>query len=134
METEETALKRGRLDIALASVLSDAGLRVSEAVQLRWRDVLDTDTGTGLVYVERSKTDQAGEGAYVAITPETLEVQKKLRQRNVGNLGGSAPRRRLRHRHRRCDQRQPGPAIQSRQRHHSPRRPICLCRHRRSRG
>ena len=57
METEETALKRGRLDIALASVLSDAGLRVSEAVQLRWRDVLDTKTEAGLVYVERSKTD-----------------------------------------------------------------------------
>ena len=28
---EETALRRGRLDIALASVLSDAGLRISEA-------------------------------------------------------------------------------------------------------
>ena len=80
METEETALKRGRLDIALASVLSDAGLRVSEAVQLRWRDVLDTETGAGLVYVERSKTDQAGEGAYVAITPETLMALKQLRQ------------------------------------------------------
>ena len=31
MESEETALKRGREDVALASVLSDAGLRVSEA-------------------------------------------------------------------------------------------------------
>ena len=69
LESEVFALKRGRLDIALASVLSDAGLRVSEAVQLRWRDVLDTETGAGLVYIERSKTDQAGEGAYVAITP-----------------------------------------------------------------
>ena len=53
-------------------MLSDAGLRVSEAVQLRWRDVLDAEDGAGLVYIERSKTDQAGEGAYVAITPETL--------------------------------------------------------------
>ena len=35
METEDTAPKCGRLDIALASVLSDAGLRVSEAAQLR---------------------------------------------------------------------------------------------------
>ena len=71
LESEAFALKRGRLDIALASVLSDAGLRVSEAAQLRWRDVLDTETGAGLVYIERSKTDQTGEGAYVAITPET---------------------------------------------------------------
>ena len=58
-------------------MLSDAGLRVSEAVQLRWRDVLDTETGAGLVYIERSKTDQAGEGAYVAITPETLTALKR---------------------------------------------------------
>ena len=80
LKSEEFALKRGRLDIALASVLSDAGLRVSEAAQLRLRDVLDAEDGAGLVYIERSKTDQAGEGAYVAITPETLAALKQLRQ------------------------------------------------------
>ena len=80
LESEESALKRGRLDIALASVLSDAGLRVSEAAQLRLRDVLDAEDGAGLVYIERSKTDQAGEGAYVAITPETLAALKQLRE------------------------------------------------------
>ena len=80
LESEESALKRGRLDIALASVLSDAGLRVSEAAQLRLRDVLDAEDGAGLVYIERSKTDQTGEGAYVAITPETLLALKQLRQ------------------------------------------------------
>ena len=67
LEMEDTALRRGRLDIALASVLSDAGLRISEAASLRWRDVLDAENGAGLVYIERSKTDQAGEGAYVVI-------------------------------------------------------------------
>ena len=80
LESDDTALKRGRLDIALASVLSDAGLRVSEAAQLRRRDILDTETDAGLVYIERSKTDQTGEGAYVAITPETLVALKQLRQ------------------------------------------------------
>ena len=80
LESEESALKRGRLDIALASVLSDAGLRVSEAAQLRLRDVLDAEDVAGLVYIERSKTDQTGEGAYVAITPETLVALKRLRQ------------------------------------------------------
>ena len=91
LETESTALKRGRLDIALASVLSDAGLRVSEAAQLRWRDILDTETGAGLVYVERSKTDQVGEGAYVAITPDTL-VALKLLQGDPGVMpDGDAP-------------------------------------------
>ena len=62
LEMEDTALRRGRLDIALASVLSDAGLRISEVASLRWRDVLDAENGAGLVYIERSKTDQAGEG------------------------------------------------------------------------
>ena len=91
METEDTALKRGRLDIALASLLSDAGLRVSEAAQLRWRDILDTETDAGLVYIERSKTDQTGEGAYVAITPETLEALKLLRQASKVMPDADAP-------------------------------------------
>ena len=77
---EDTALRRGWLDIALASVLSDAGLRISEVASLKWRDVLDAENGAGLVYIERSKTDQAGEGAYVVITPETLVALKLLRQ------------------------------------------------------
>ena len=80
LETEHIALKRGRLDIALASVMSDAGLRISEAVSLKWRDVLDAEDGAGLVYIERSKTDQAGEGAYVVITPDTLVALEQLRQ------------------------------------------------------
>ena len=78
LEMEDTVLRHGRLDIALASVLSDAGLRISEAAALRWRDVLDAEDGAGLVYIERSKTDQAGEGAYVVITPDTLAALKLL--------------------------------------------------------
>ena len=54
LEAENTALRRGRLDIALASVLSDAGLRISEAASLRWCDVLDAENDAGLVYIERS--------------------------------------------------------------------------------
>ena len=80
LEMEDTALRRGRLDIALASALSDAGLRISEAASVRWRDVLDAEDSAGLVYIERSKTDQAGEGAYVVITPDTLAALKLLRQ------------------------------------------------------
>ena len=78
LEMEETALRRGRFDIALASVLSDAGLRISEAADLRWRDVFDAEDGAGLVYIERSKTDQAGEGAYVVVTPDTLAAPEAV--------------------------------------------------------
>ena len=67
------------MDIALASVMSDAGLRISEVASLLWRDVLDAENGAGLVYIERTKTDQAGEGAYVVVTPHTLLALKLLR-------------------------------------------------------
>ena len=60
-------------------------------MQLRWRDVLDSETGAGLVYIERSKTDQAGEGAYVAITPETLAALKHLRQDSGVMTDADAP-------------------------------------------
>ena len=42
--------------------------------------MLDAEDGAGLVYIERSKTDQAGEGAYVVITPDTLTALKLLRE------------------------------------------------------
>ena len=80
MESAETAVRRGQMDIALALLLSDAALRASEAAQLRWRDVLDAEDGAGLVYVERSKTDQEGEGAFIAITPGTLAALNELRR------------------------------------------------------
>ena len=91
LESAAAALRRGQLDVALASLISDAGLRVSEAAQLRWRDVLDAENGAGLVNIERSKTDQAGEGAYVAVTPETLEVLKLLRQASKVMPDADAP-------------------------------------------
>ena len=78
LESEETALRRGRLDIALVSVRSDAGLRIAESAALRWCDVFDAEDGAGLVYIERSKTDQAGEGAYVVVTPDTLTAPRQV--------------------------------------------------------
>ena len=54
---KETAPKRGWLDIVLPSVLSDAGLHVSEAASPRRRNVLNAEDGAGLVYIERSKAN-----------------------------------------------------------------------------
>ena len=88
-EMEETALRRGCLDIALASVLSDAGLRISEAAALRWRDVLDAENDAGLIYIERSKTDQAGEGAYVVVTPDALAALNVNGGAIMSHEGGS---------------------------------------------
>ena len=43
--------------------------------------MFDAEDGAGLVYIERSKTDQAGRGSIRrAITPDTLAALKQLRE------------------------------------------------------
>ena len=59
-------------DMAIVSVMSDAGLRRSEAAALTWTDVAREDDGSGRITVRRSKTDQLAAGAVVAITPQAL--------------------------------------------------------------
>ena len=56
LETTEQAQERGRFDVALVAVLSDAGLRRSEAAALTWGDVQRWDDGSGRITVVRSKT------------------------------------------------------------------------------
>ena len=48
-ETPEQAAERGKFDVALVAVLSDAGLRRSEAAALTWRDVQRWDDGSGRI-------------------------------------------------------------------------------------
>ena len=61
-ETKEHARRRGLVDVALASVLRDGLLRVSEAAALRWGDVELAGDGSGRIRIPESKTDQEGEG------------------------------------------------------------------------
>jgi integrase len=61
-ETAEQAEERGRFDLALVVVLSDAGLRRSEAAALTWGDVQRWDDGSGRITVIRSKTDVEAQG------------------------------------------------------------------------
>ena len=74
METPEQATVRGKLDVALVAVLSDAGLRRSEAAALTWRDVARWDDGSGRITVVRSKTDAEAAGAVVAITAAAMQA------------------------------------------------------------
>ena len=57
IEMAEQAAERGKFDVALVAVLSDAGLRRSEAASLTWGDVQRWDDGSGRITVVRSKTD-----------------------------------------------------------------------------
>ena len=68
-ETAEQAAERAKFDLALVAVLSDAGLRRSEASSLTWGDVQRWEDGSGRITVIRSKTDAEAQGAVVAITP-----------------------------------------------------------------
>ena len=62
----------GLRDAALLSLGYDAGLRVSELVAATCESVQLQDDGSGLLHIERSKTDQLGEGSYVWVSPDTM--------------------------------------------------------------
>ena len=66
-ETAEQAAQQGRFDMALVAVLSDAGLRRSEASSLTWGDVQCWDDGSGRITVIRSKTDVEAVGVGGAV-------------------------------------------------------------------
>ena len=85
METPEQAAERGRFDVALVAVLSDAGLRRSEAAALTWGDVQRWDDGSGRITVIRSKTDAEAQGATVAITPAAMDALSAIRPAGVAS-------------------------------------------------
>ena len=80
MESPGRAARRGVVDIALVLVLRDCGLRRSEAVALVWSDIERWDDGSGRLLIERSKTDQTGEGKVVFITRRAMAALDELRR------------------------------------------------------
>ena len=82
-ETPEQAAERGKFDVALVAVLSDAGLRRSEASSLTWGDVQRWEDGSGRITVVRSKTDAEAQGAVVAITPAAMDALSAIRPAGV---------------------------------------------------
>ena len=85
IEMPEQAAERGNFDVALVAVLSDAGLRRSEAAALTWSDVQCWDDGSGRITVIRSKTDAEAQGAVVAITPAAMEALSAIRPTGAGS-------------------------------------------------
>ena len=65
-------------------MLSDGGLRRSEASSLTWGDVQRWDDGSGRITVIRSKTDAEAQGATVAITPTAMQALSAIRPVGVG--------------------------------------------------
>ena len=78
-ETLQQAAARARFDVALVALLSDAGLRRSEAAALTWGDVERWPDGSGRITVVSSKTDVTAQGAVVAITPTAMKALDAIR-------------------------------------------------------
>ena len=85
IETPQQAAERARCDLALVAVLSDAGLRRSEAAALTWGDVQRWDDGSARITVVRSKTDAEAQGAVVAITPAAMDALSTIRPAGVAS-------------------------------------------------
>ena len=83
LESTGTARRRGLMDIALCAVMSDGGLRRSEAAALLWGDVARADDGSGRVTIRQSKTDSEGSGAVVAITARAMADLDAIRGRGA---------------------------------------------------
>ena len=83
-ETPAQAAERARFDLALVAVLSDGGLRRSEAAALTWGDAQRWDDGSGRITVIRSKTDVEAQGAVVAITPAAMRALDAIRPAGAG--------------------------------------------------
>ena len=79
LETPRQAECRGRLDIAMISLMRDGLLRVSEVAALRWEDIVEEEDGTGRLLIRRSKTDREGEGAVVFVSASTMESLSSIR-------------------------------------------------------
>ena len=77
-ETSWKAQRRGRVDVALMSVLRDGLLRRSEAAELRWGDVEFREDGSALLQVRRSKTDPEAEGVVLYIGQEAAQALRAL--------------------------------------------------------
>ena len=82
-ESQEAAKSRGGLDIALISLMRDAMLRVSEAADLTWKDLVTEADGTGRLLIRRSKTDAEGEGAVAFVSTPTMATLRLIRNGRV---------------------------------------------------
>lgn len=89
-------------DMAIVSLMACAGLRRSEAAALDWSQVDAQPDGSGRLTVTRSKTDQEGDGAVVAVTSAAMrdlerwaEMQGQGREGSVFGLSGRQVSRRV---------------------------------------
>ena len=90
----KTGTLAGLRDAALFRVMSDALLRVGEAVAIDCEHITTEADGSGRLALHRSKTDQEGNGASLYLTARTVEAVRQLQAR-AGYTAGPLFRRML---------------------------------------
>lgn len=90
----KTGTLAGLRDAALLRVMSDALLRIGEAVAIDCEHIATQADGSGRLEIHRSKTDQEGNGASLYLTTHTVETIRQLQTR-AGYTTGPLFRRML---------------------------------------
>ena len=90
-ESARDAERRGRVDVALLSVLRDGLLRRSEAAELRWGDVELQEDGVALLHIRRSKTDPEAEGAVLYVGQAAAQALQAIMPEDAGVVDPAAP-------------------------------------------
>ena len=76
IESPETAHARGAVDLAIVGVMSDGGLRRSEAAALTWGDVAFWEDGSARITIRKGKNQV--EPATVAVTETTARALREI--------------------------------------------------------
>ena len=79
LERGRTALRRGLHDIALIGVMRDAMLRVAEAAELKWEDIVEQQDGSGRIAL--SNRGRGQESTLCPVSVETMRDLDKIRGR-----------------------------------------------------
>ena len=78
-ETAKYAQRHGLVDVALASVMRDGLLRVSEAAALRWGNVERAGDGSGRIRIAESQGDQEGDGVVLYLGRAAVQALLAIR-------------------------------------------------------
>ena len=84
-ETQKATLRRATFDIALIAFMRDAMLRRKEAADAKWQHIQRLPDGTYTLEIPTSKTDQTGEGAFVFLSPFTIQCLADMLLLRGGN-------------------------------------------------
>ena len=90
----KTGTLAGLRDAALLRVMSDALLRIGEAVAIDCEHITTEADGTGRLEIHQSKTDQNGKGVSLYLTSRTVDAIRQLQAR-AGYTAGPLFRRML---------------------------------------